>query len=293
MKLPTRWLHEPLFHFLLLGAAIFVVFNVFGPKEQPQASIVVTQGIIDGQIANFSRTWLRPPTPEEVDELIRQYVREEVYYREGMALGLDRDDTVIRRRLQQKLEFVAEARGLEAGPTDDDLRAYLDRHRDAYRTDARISFVQVFLSAERRGDNAAQDAARLVADLQAGKAGDDPAALGDPTMLERQFEDAPIRDIAAQFGDRFASELAQLPTGQWQGPITSSYGVHVVLVSARTEGRSPELSEVRDAVRRDWLNEQRIAANEKFYQSLLQRYTVTIEGRDATAIGATADAPAR
>jgi hypothetical protein len=293
MKLPTRWLHEPLFHFLLLGAAIFVAFNLFGPKEQPQASIVVTQGIIDGQVANFSRTWLRPPTPEEVDELIRQYVREEVYYREGMALGLDRDDTVIRRRLQQKLEFVAEARGMEAGPTDDDLRAYLDRHRDAYRTDARVSFVHVLLSAERRGDKVTADAARLLADLQAGKAGDDPAALGDPTLLERQFEETPIRDIAAQFGDGFASQLAQLPVGQWQGPITSSYGVHVVRVRARTEGRSPELGEVRDAVRRDWLNEQRIAANEKFYQSLLQRYTVTIEARTGQVTGEPSGASAR
>src|SRR5512139_1626787 len=122
MKLPTRWLHEPLLHFLLLGVAIFAAFRIVGPTERPQASIVVTQGIIDGQVAAFSRTWLRPPTAEEVDELIRQYVREEVYYREGMALGLDRDDTVIRRRLQQKLEFVAEAQGMTVEPTDDDLR---------------------------------------------------------------------------------------------------------------------------------------------------------------------------
>jgi hypothetical protein len=289
----TRWLREPLLHFLVLGVAIFAVFNVFGPKGEPKASIVVTQGIIDGQIANFSRTWLRPPTPEEVDELIRQHVREEVYYREGMALGLDRDDTVIRRRLQQKLEFVAEAQGMATGPTDDDLSAYLDRHRDAYRTDARISFVHVFLSTERRGDKVTQDAARLLAALRAGNTGDDPTAIGDPTMLEPQFEDAPIRDIAAQFGDGFASELARLPVGQWQGPITSSYGVHLVLVSARTEGRAPALEEVRDAVRRDWLNEQRIAANEKFYQSLLQRYTVTIEARTGQVTGEPSGASAR
>src|SRR5512145_1083371 len=147
-----RWLREPLLHFLLLGLAIFGAFKVVAPADPPQSSIVVTRGVIDGQIAAFSRTWLRPPTPQEVDELLREYVREEIYYREAMALGLDRDDTVIRRRLQQKLEFVAEAEGVAAGPTDDQLRAHLAAHPDAYRTDERLSFVHVYLNSERRGD---------------------------------------------------------------------------------------------------------------------------------------------
>jgi len=276
-----RWLKEPLLHFLLLGLAIFGAYRLLGPDEPPPSSIVVTEGIINGQIESFSRTWLRPPTPREVNELIREYVREEIYYREGMALALDRDDTVIRRRLKQKLEFVAEAAGIAAEPTDEDLRAYLEQRRDAYQTDARLSFVHVFLSAERRGDAVAQDAASLLAGLQSSQEALDPAALGDPTLLERQFEDVPLRDVAAQFGDEFADRVADLPVGQWQGPIESAYGMHLVLVGARTDGRAPELDEVRDALRRDWLNERRIAANEAYYQSLLQRYTVTIDGRDA------------
>ena len=276
-----RWLKEPLLHFLLLGPAIFGAYRLLGPDEPPPSSIVVTEGIINGQIESFSRTWLRPPTPQEVNELIREYVREEVYYREGMALALDRDDTVIRRRLKQKLEFVAEAAGIAAEPTDEDLRAYLEQRRDAYQTDARLSFVHVFLSAERRGDAVAQDAASLLAGLQSSQEALDPAALGDPTLLERQFEDVPLRDVAAQFGDEFADRVVELPVGQWQGPIESAYGMHLVLVGARTDGRAPELDEVRDALRRDWLNERRIVANEAYYQSLLQRYTVTIDGRDA------------
>jgi hypothetical protein len=233
-----HWLTEPLLHFLLLGFAIFGAYRLLGPDEQPPSSIVVTAGIINGQIESFSRTWLRPPTPQEVEELIREYVREEVYYREGMALGLDRDDTVIRRRLKQKLEFVAEAQGIASEPTDDDLRAYLEQRRDAYRTDARLSFVHVFLNVERRGDVVAQDAARLLAGLRSSDEAIDPAALGDPTMLERQFEDVPLRDVAAQFGDGFADRVAQLPAGQWQGPIESAYGVHLVLVGARTDDPS-------------------------------------------------------
>jgi len=275
-----RWLREPLLHFLLLGFAIFGAYRLLGADEQPPSSIVVTEGTINGQIESFSRTWLRPPTPQEVEELIREYVREEVYYREGMALGLDRDDTVIRRRLKQKLEFVAEAAGIATEPTDEDLRAYLEQRRDAYRTDARLSFVHVFLSAERRGDAVEQDAARVLGTLQSSKAAIDPAALSDPTLLELRFEDVPLRDVAAQFGDEFAERVVELPVGQWQGPVESGYGLHLVLVGARTDDRAPELDEVRDALRRDWLNERRIAANEAYYQSLLQRYTVTIEGRE-------------
>lgn len=280
-----RWLREPLLHFLLLGLAIFGAYRLLGPDQQPPSSIVVTEGIINGQIESFSRTWLRPPTPQEVEGLIREYVREEVYYREGMALGLDRDDTVIRRRLKQKLEFVAEAAGMATEPTDDDLRAYLAAHTDSYLTDARVSFVHVFLSAERRGDAVEQDAARLLADLQSSSGPIDPAAFGDPTLLGRRFEDVLLRDVATQFGDAFADQVAALPVGEWQGPIKSGYGVHLVLVGAKTESRVPGLDEARTALRRDWLNEQRITANEKYYQSLLQRYTVTIEGRGAETMG--------
>jgi hypothetical protein len=199
---------------------------------------------------------------------------------------------VIRRRLQQKLEFVAEAQGMAAEPTDEQLRTFLEAHADQYRTDERVSFVHVYLNTERRGPTLARDVEQLLGELRAGGASLDPAALGDVTMLERAFADTTLRDVAAQFGDAFAARLAQLPVGQWQGPVESAYGTHLVLVSERTEGRAPGLDEVRDAVRRDWLNEQRIAANARFYQSLLQRYTVTIEGRDAAALipnpGATA-----
>jgi hypothetical protein len=288
-----RWLREPLLHFLLLGLAIFGAYRSLGPDQQPQSSIVVTEGIINGQIESFSRTWLRPPTPQEIDGLIREYVREEVYYREGMALGLDRDDSVIRRRLKQKLEFVAEAAGMATEPTDDDLRAYLAAHPDSYRTDTRVSFVHVFLSADRRGDAVAQDAARLLADLQSSSGPIDPAAFGDPTLLEHRLEDVLLRDVAAQFGDAFADRVAELPVGEWRGPIESGYGMHLVLVGAKTEGRTLDLDEVRDALRRDWLNEQRIAANEKYYQSLLQRYTVTIEGRGPESMGSPPRSPAQ
>lgn len=271
-----RLLREPLLHFLSLGVAIFGAFTALSPADQPSSSIVVTQGSIDGLIAGFTRTWQRPPTQTEIDDLIREYVRDEVSYRQALALGLDRDDSVIRRRLRQKLEFVAEAQGVIAEPSDGELLAYLRAHEDAYRVDGRISFVHIYLDSERHGDRLTTDAEALLSDLRARRPAADPTALGDPTLLERVFENASLREVAAQLGDGFAARIAQLPTGQWDGPVPSAYGAHLVLIRERSEGRVPPLEEIRDAVRRDWMNARRIAAREEHYQRLLRQYAVTI-----------------
>lgn len=287
-----RWLREPLLHFLLLGAAIFGAFGLFGPDDARQSVIVVSQGEIEGQIEAFRRTWLRLPTQAELDGLIREHVRDEIYYREGLALGLDRDDTVIRRRLRQKLEFVAEAAGMAAEPADDELRAWLAAHPERYRTDPRVSFAQVYLSPDRRGATLARDSERLLADLRASGGSIEPATLGDPTLLDHVVVDVPLREVAARFGEAFAERIAGLPVGGWQGPVESSYGTHLVYLRERIDGRVPPLEEAYDAIRRDWLEDRRVAANEAFYRSLLKRYDVIV-ARTPVTTHAAAGAAAR
>ena len=272
-----KLLKEPLFHFLLLGAAIFGGHRlVAGGRATAPDEIVVTQGRIDALTAAFTRTWQRPPTASERDGLIRDYIREEVYAREAIALGLDKDDVVIRRRLRQKLEFVSEDVLAPPEPTDDQLRAYLTSHPDAFRVEARFTFRHIFLNGEHRGEELARDAARLLAQLRL--PGTDPDTLGDPFLLDRRFEVVPAGVVAEQFGEQFAATLAELPTGQWVGPIASAYGSHLVFVAQRTGGRVLALEEVGDAVRREWVNAQRAESSEKFYQGLLKSYSVTIEG---------------
>ena len=211
--------------------------------------------------------------------LVRDHVREEVYCREAMALGLDKDDTVIRRRLRQKMEFVSDDIAAQTEPTDADLTTYLLAHPDAFRVEQRFTFRQVYLNPERHGEHLARDAAQLLAQLNQAGNTIDPSALGDAFLLEEQFAAVPGSEVAKQFGESFAETLTGLQPGQWQGPVESGYGVHLVLVSKRTEGRLPELADVRDIVRREWDNARRLEANGKFYQELLKRYTVTIEAR--------------
>jgi PPIC-type PPIASE domain len=271
-----KLLKEPLLHFLLLGAAIFGTYRLLSDARATQpGSIVLTQGRIEALVAAFTRTWQRPPTASEREGLIRDYIREEVYVREAIALGLDQDDMVIRRRLRQKLEFVSEDLTAPAEPTDGQLSAYLAAHPDAFRVEPRYTFRQVFLDPRRRGDQLAHDAARLLARVR--QAGIDPDTLGDTSLLDRRFEALPASLAAEQFGDQFAAALGELPIGQWRGPVASTYGAHLVLVDDRTDGRVPALEEMRDVVRRDWANAQRTEASEKYYQALLRRYTVTVE----------------
>ena len=225
----------------------------------------------------FTRTWRRPPTSAEIEGLIRDRVQEEVYCREAMAMGLDKDDTVIRRRLRQKLEFVTDDVAALAEPSDEELNTYLKANADTFGVPRQFTFSQVYLNPEQHGENLVRDTAQLLAQLQ--QAGDqaDLSELGDSFLLEHKFQALPASEIAKQFGEKFATKLGELSPGQWRGPVESDYGVHLVWSGERTEGRVPALAEVRDAVRREWANAQRLKTNEKFYQELLKRYVVTIE----------------
>jgi hypothetical protein len=273
-----RLLREPLLHFLLLGAAIFAAYSVVSKRgsEEP-GKIVITQGQVENLAFGFAKTWQRPPTDQELAALVRDRVREEVYYREAMALGLDKDDTVIRRRLRQKMEFVSDDIATQAEPTDADLNAYLLAHPAKFPVVQRFTFRQVYLNPDKHRASLADDAARLLAQLKQSGDKADISALGDVFLLEHDFTALPASEIAKQFGEQFAARMPELTPGQWQGPIESGYGVHLVKVAERSDGRLPALADVREVVRREWDNARRQEANEKFFQELLKRYVVTIE----------------
>lgn len=271
-----RLLREPLLHFLLLGGLLFAAHGILvrGGTSEP-GQIVVTQGQIESMALLFSRTWQRAPSDAELDELIRSHVREEVLYREGLAMGLDRDDPMIRRRIAQKVEFVAES-GDAAEPSDGELLAYLDLHLAVFAGEPRVTFRQIYLDPRRR-KTVTVDAERMLNELNGPGSSLDSEGAGDPTTLPLRFDNVTESGIKNSLGEPFAEALAQIAPGQWNGPIKSDYGMHLVQVIERTERRSPALAEVRESVKRDWERARRVEASAKSYQNLLQRYTVTIE----------------
>lgn len=272
-------LREPLLHFIVLGAALFVLFNwTDDTSGRDDNRIVVTPGRIEHLVAGFERTWQRPPTREEVRGLIDGYVREEVYYREALSLGLDKDDTIVRRRMKQKLEFLTADAAEALEPTDEELRKYLEAHPDAFRIEPRAAFRHVYLNPERHGASVEEAATDLLGRLEAGDLpAEGFAALGDRLMLPKELPLSRRGEIERLFGRRFADGVLEIPTGRWTGPVESSYGQHLVYVRERNEARLPALDEVRDLVLREWLNDRRKELEDKFYESLRERYTVVVE----------------
>lgn len=286
-----RWTHEPLLHFLVLGALLFLVFSLFGPRGG-SGRVVVTPALVEHLADTFAMTWQRRPTEEELVALVDDHVKEEILYREAIALGLDDDDVVIRRRLRQKMEFLSEDVAIMAEPSEDDLARYLAAHPDDFRVESLTSFRHIFLSDERRGAASDAEASRLLDDLRSGAIDEAEATRGaDPFLLAASFEAVSEKAIAAQLGDGFAAALVGVPVGVWSGPIESAYGKHIVLVTERTEGRVPPLAEVRDAVEREWRSAERRKANEAFYAKLRERYDVTVEIPPTAAAGASSSLP--
>ena len=264
-------------HFLVLGAALFGLYGVVSKKDaEAPAKIIISESRIATLAERFARTWRRPPTQQELQGLVDDEVRDEVFYREGRAAGLDRDDVVIRRRVRQKMEFLAEDMAA-AEPSDGQLAAYLASNPEQFRTEDRLTFRQVFLSATRRGSALDGDAREIAKTLAGTSAPVDPAAIGDPFLLGEEFREMSQGDVARMFGEGFAKQLSAVEPGHWQGPIPSSFGAHFVFVDERAKGSLPPLDTVRDAVQREWLNARRIEAEEKLYRTLRDRYQIVVE----------------
>jgi len=281
-----KFLHEPLVHFLALGAALFTLFSLMDSRSEPQREeVVVTSGKIDQLITIFSRTWQRPPTAEELRGLVEDEIREQVLYREAMAMGLDKDDTIVRRRLRQKFEFLIEDVEAASAPSDRDLQDWMDKNPSKFSTEPKFSFLQIYLNVSVRGEDASADAANLLARLNNADEKVNPSELGDATLLPFEFPLSSADVIAQVFGGRFAQQLQELEPGRWSGPLRSSYGLNLVYVRERIAGNGRSLDEVRDQVRREWVSARQKQLAETVYLNLRKKYSIVLETQPVRAGG--------
>jgi hypothetical protein len=273
-----------LFQFLVLGAVLFGLFGMFGKKNEAvvPARIVISAARVATLADGFARTWQRRPTEQELQGLVEDYIRDEVFYREGRAAGLDRDDVVIRRRVRQKMEFLAEDIAA-AEPSEEQLAAYLASHTERFRAQERLSFHHVFLSATRRGSALQNDSKQIADALASTRAVEDAGALGDPFLLGEDFRSISQTDVARTFGQDFAKQLFAVEDERWQGPIPSSFGLHFVFVDERMPGSLPQLDAIRQAVQKEWFNERRLKAERAFYGTLRDRYEIVVEAPPTNA----------
>ncbi len=275
-----RFLREPLVHFLLIGAVLFGVYSFTQAGRPASASSKEIQLTVDelSQLALlFQSQWRREPTPEEFSRLVENKVQNEVLYREALAMGLDREDEIVKRRMAQKMRFLAEDVAAAREPTTAELRTWYEKNSASFAQPPRLSFRHLYFSPDRRGPRARDDAAKALAAL-AGQPEDAKAAssLADPFMFQEYYRDRAPEYLAKEFGPQFALAVAKLEAGSWQGPIESGFGWHLLFVDTVIPGRVPAFEEIEPDVKPAWLAEQKAKAWEKAYQEIRAEYRVLL-----------------
>ena len=277
-------LKEPLFHFLVLGVFIYVLYGLFASfeNEQSENTIVVSKGEIDWMKDTWTKRWNRPPTEAELQGLIDQHIEESIFYQEALKMGLDQNDVIIRRRLAQKLKFLQEDLLKPAEPSEEELRAYFSENIAVYSSDELITLTQIFYDPDKRGSSTLKDAENDKGKLTGiDKYAVDPKAFGDYFMLQNYYPGRSQQDIAKLFGSEFASSVMNLELDTWHGPVLSGYGTHLVYVTDREEPVESEFEDVRDLVLEDWRIAQQEKMNQMFTEGVIARYTVIIEDGDS------------
>jgi len=269
-------LRDPLLHFLLIGAMLFVIYDLQNEDFVENNRIVISEAEIDRLIMLWEKKRQRLPSQDELQGLIEQQIREEVMYREAIAMGLDQNDRIVRRRLAQKVEFISADLAALAEPTGTELADYLATHSDKFEQPARIDFVQIYIDLNKHGDNIQDYVNKLLNKLRQTGSELDIETIGDSLMLDQQHKQITEHDVSRLFGKEFANNLFSLSVGSWLGPISSGYGLHLVQINNKTEALLPELETVRDKVQVEWLAQQRRIMDEAFYNALRQRYEIVI-----------------
>jgi parvulin-like peptidyl-prolyl isomerase len=275
-----RLLREPLVHFLLVGAILFGLYGLGRsgrPAAAPSTEIRLSLDEIAQLTLLYQSQWRRPPTPQELERLVENKVQQEVLYREALAMGLDKDDEIVKRRMAQKMQFLAEDVAAAREPTTAELRSWFGKHGDRFAQPPRLGFRHLYFSPDRRGTRARDDAEQALAKL-AGEPEDSAlaAALADPFMFQDYYRDRAPDYLGREFGPAFALAVASLPPGSWQGPIESGFGWHLVYVDTVVPGRTPAFEEIETEVKTAWLAEQKTLAWEKAYAEMRARYTVLL-----------------
>ena len=274
----AKFIKEPLIHFLILGALLFALNGVLSdsnPTDESK-SIIISDAQVEWMQSTWNKKWQRMPTEDELQGLIEAYVREEVLYREGLAMGLDKDDTIIRRRLATKMEFLAKDIGQIVEPTELELQDYFKWNLDRYMDPAKVSFSHIYFNLDNR-ENALGDAQAVLEKLRKNETvSTEDWQLGDSFMLHYEYVHKTQTEVMQLFGSGFADAVFEMTLGGWQGPVQSGYGMHLVYIKGVVPAREPSLEEVREKVKNDLVSQRRTDSFEIFYKSLRDKYNIEI-----------------
>jgi peptidyl-prolyl cis-trans isomerase C len=272
-----HWVREPLVHFLIIGLALFAIYRVITPAGAKPTSnrIELTQNDLSQLESSWRAQWQRPPSPDEMRSLINDKVKQEILYREGLALGLDQGDEIIKRRMAQKMEFLAEDVSNLREPSTEELKAWFDKNSVRFALPGGVTFHHLYFSPDKRGSQARDDASRAMTNLAGSKA--ETPGLGDRFMFQNYYADNSPEQVAKIFGTKFSESISKLRVGVWQGPVESGLGWHLVWIDAITSGEVPVFGEVDPAqLKSEWSADQRADSKRQLFEAIKQRYEVVL-----------------
>jgi peptidyl-prolyl cis-trans isomerase C len=281
-------LREPLVHFLLLGAGLFVVYGLTAPTDDSDRLIEVRQSDIQLLSDRYTKQLGAAPSKDELQHLVKNHIRNEILYLEARRMQLDEKDTIVKRRLVQKLEFLIQDMIVPENPTDETLQAYFDKHIEDYRVPAVASLTQMYFSPDKR-PQPQQDASSVLKKILGGEQGYEQAREeSDRSPVGSVLMQQDMSRLNRQLGTRFVDQLQALDTDSrdWQGPIESGYGIHLVQINEWQASRLPDFEDVKNAVARDWLRQAREEANESYYKTLKDQYTIQVFDGTAAEVNA-------
>jgi len=279
----SDFVRQPLLHFFVIGALIYAAYGFMGAPdaEENARRISITQGEIASLQESWKKRWNRPPTSKELQSVVKQFLRERLLAREATAMGLDKDDIVIRRRLSQKLEYLSQDLLGGGTPSDEQLAAFFAENAKAYEEPALVTMTHIFFDPDKRGDKTLEQAESQKRALAALKVPpEDARGYGDPFMLQTYYPERTYAELTKLFGSGFVETVSGLSQGEWHGPVLSGYGVHLVYIHHRKEARPAKLEAVKDRVLLDWQEKRRKELSEKYLAGLLERYRIEIESED-------------
>ena len=277
-RLFFKFLHEPLFHFLFIGLGFFILFSQLNTNDESTdpKNIVITQSKVDAMRASYLKQRGRAPMDNEVEDLIESEIREELLYREAIALGLDKDDGVIRRRLAQKMKYLFEDLAVITEPSDADLEKFLKENASKFTLPSTLSFYQVYIDSKKH-TNTLDEEVKTVLEQLKNTSLQNAFTLGDRSLVAYRFLNRRKSDVKNRFGESFSKKIFKAPTNSWQGPFESAYGMHFVYIDSKEEAVLPELKQVREDVLQEYKREKTSEANEIFYNGLKDRYKIKVD----------------
>jgi len=265
-----RLLREPLLQFFVVGGLFFLLFALGNASDSPSSNVIsISPERVDQLSAQFSAAWNREPSDDELENIVNEYIREEVYYRDALALGLDQNDAVIRQRLRQKMEFLTDTGASLMEPTSEELQTYFTTNENVYQRRPRLAIEQVFLSQIPPEQETEKALSLLRSNPEM-----NPAEIGERSLLPSQLRLTLAEGIDSVFGEGFFSQIIDFPLNLWSGPVVSSYGTHLVRVVDLQPAILPPLDEIRDVVIRDWKAEKAVVLRERDYADRLEKYVV-------------------